>query len=281
MPVRSVGLVGIGLVGTALAERLLAAGYEVTGFDISAAQVEQFARLGGRAAGSAAEVAAAAPRVILSLPSSDIAGRVIGEMVPEGIVVDTTTGEPDDMAGFGAALEARGIGYVDATIGGSSRQVRDGEAILICGGAARTFAACEDLFAVCARRAFHVGPCGAGARMKLVMNLALGLHRAVLAEALSYAAAVGVDPAAALDILRESPAYSRVMDTKGRKMLAGDFSVEARLSQHLKDVRLMLESGRRHGARMPLSAAHRELLERAEAAGFGAADNSAVIKAYQ
>jgi 3-hydroxyisobutyrate dehydrogenase-like beta-hydroxyacid dehydrogenase len=70
------------------------------------------------------------------------------------------------------------------------------------------------------------------------------------------------------------------MDTKGRKMLAEDFTVEARLSQHLKDVRLILESGARSGASLPLSTVHREILEKAEAAGFGAADNSAVIKAF-
>jgi 3-hydroxyisobutyrate dehydrogenase-like beta-hydroxyacid dehydrogenase len=116
--------------------------------------------------------------------------------------------------------------------------------------------------------------------MKLVLNLVLGLNRAVLAEGLCYAAAAGVDPAAALEILKAGPAYSRVMDTKGQKMLAGDFTAEARLSQHLKDVRLILESGARAGASLPLSSVHRALLEKAEAAGFGAADNSAVIKAF-
>jgi 3-hydroxyisobutyrate dehydrogenase-like beta-hydroxyacid dehydrogenase len=70
------------------------------------------------------------------------------------------------------------------------------------------------------------------------------------------------------------------MDAKGRKMLARDYSVEARLSQHLKDVRLILETGARHGARLPLSELHRQLLERAESLGFGAADNSAIFEAF-
>ena len=165
-------------------------------------------------------------------------------------------------------------------MGGSSRQVLAGQAILICGGEPEAIAACEDVFTVCVRQWFHVGPCGPGARMKLVLNLVLGLNRAVLAEGLSYAAASGVDPAAALEILKAGPAYSRVMDTKGRKMLDGDFSVEARLSQHLKDVRPILYTGARSGAALPLSTVHRRLLEDAEAAGFGAADNSAVIRAF-
>ena len=117
--------------------------------------------------------------------------------------------------------------------------------------------------------------------MKLVLNLVLGLNRAVLAEGLEFARASGIDPWLALEILKASPAYSRAMDTKGARMLNEDFEPEARLSQHLKDVRLILASGERSGAQLPLSEAHRALLEIAESAGFGSLDNSAVIKALQ
>jgi 3-hydroxyisobutyrate dehydrogenase-like beta-hydroxyacid dehydrogenase len=117
--------------------------------------------------------------------------------------------------------------------------------------------------------------------MKLTTNLALGLHRAVLAEALAFAEAQGLDPALALAVLRESSSYSRAMDLKGRKMLERDFTPQARLSQHLKDVRLMLEAGAETGARLPLSELHRQLLEQAEAAGLGALDNSAIIEVFR
>jgi 3-hydroxyisobutyrate dehydrogenase-like beta-hydroxyacid dehydrogenase len=75
-------------------------------------------------------------------------------------------------------------------------------------------------------------------------------------------------------------AYSRTMDTKGQKMIDRDFQTQARLSQHLKDVRLMLEAAAEAGLALPLSETHRRLLETAEAAGFGDADNSAVIEAF-
>ena len=117
--------------------------------------------------------------------------------------------------------------------------------------------------------------------MKLVMNLVLGLNRAVLAEGLEFARACGLDPYTALDILKAGPSYSRAMDTKGTRMLNEDFEPEARLSQHLKDVRLILAAGARAGAHLPLSQIHRELLEAAEEAGFGQSDNCAVIKAFQ
>lgn len=282
---RRAGLIGVGLAGTALSERLLAAGYHVVGFDLDAGRLDNLKQIGGHAARSAAQAADGLPYVILSLPTSAVAGRVIREMedqlAPGTILIDTTTGDPDEIAGFGAHLAARGVDYIDATIGGSSRLVREGKAILICGGEPATFAACREVFEVFGGAAFHVGPCGAGARMKLVLNLVLGLNRAALAEGLSYAKAIGIDLASALEVLKAGPAFSRAMEAKGAKMIAGDFAVEARLSQHLKDVRLILASGERSGASLPLSEKHRELLERAEALGFGGADNSAVIMAYE
>jgi 3-hydroxyisobutyrate dehydrogenase-like beta-hydroxyacid dehydrogenase len=68
---------------------------------------------------------------------------------------------------------------------------------------------------------------------------------------------------------------------EGRESGRRDFTPEARLAQHLKDVRLILAAGQRAGALLPLSTLHREMLEKAEAAGFGDADNSAVIEAWE
>ena len=80
----------------------------------------------------------------------------------------------------------------------------------------------------------------------------------------------------ALDVLRRSMAYSRIMDTKGEKMVARDYATQAKLSQHLKDVRLMLAASQ---IPLPLTETHRALLEKAEALGWGDADNSAIIEA--
>jgi 3-hydroxyisobutyrate dehydrogenase-like beta-hydroxyacid dehydrogenase len=116
--------------------------------------------------------------------------------------------------------------------------------------------------------------------MKLVTNLVLGLNRAALAEGLAFAGALGLDAGRALALLRDSAAHSRVMDGKGEKMVRGDFEPQARLAQHLRDVRLILAESEAAGLPLPLSLAHRRLLEAAEAAGYGPLDNSAVIRAY-
>src|SRR5262245_26348020 len=170
-------------------------------------------------------------------------------------------------------LSARSVIYLDATVSGSSVQVRDGHAVFLVGGPDDEFRASHELLSRIAGKVFHVGPAGSGARMKLVTNLVLGLNRAALAEGLHFASSLGLDPTAALAVVKECPSYSRAMDAKGEKMVRGDFAPEARLSQHLKDVRLMLAEAGRAGAGLPLTEAHRELLERAEALGLGSLDN--------
>jgi 3-hydroxyisobutyrate dehydrogenase-like beta-hydroxyacid dehydrogenase len=271
----TIGLIGVGLLGSALAARFKAAGYTVLGYDIIPDR-----QLG---ATSSQQVADACRTIVLSLPTSDVVAQVISEIhLTRGTtIIDTTTGEPDVMAAMGAKLARDGVDYLDATVLGSSRVVRNGAATVMAGGRREVFDAAAPLFRTFANRSFYMGTYGAGARMKLVANLALGLHRAVLAEALSFASACEISPAAALEVLEAGAAYSRVMDDKGQKMLHHDFSVEARLSQHLKDVRLILGMAASKHAKTPLSEVHRHLLEALESAGYGDVDNSAIVMAYE
>jgi 3-hydroxyisobutyrate dehydrogenase-like beta-hydroxyacid dehydrogenase len=282
--VADVGLIGIGLVGRALAERFVKGGLSVIGYDRRPECTETLVAVGGTAAESSRAVVPAAPIVVLSLPDSDAVDEVIREVaadLPGRTVIDTTTGDPDRTSALGAGLKTAGIDYVDATIAGSSRQVRDGEVIVMAGGEREAVLRCERLFRLFASRWFHVGPWGSGARMKLVVNLVLGLNRVALAEGLSFARACAIDPKVALAVLQAGPAFSRAMDTKGHKMIAGDFAPEARLSQHHKDVRLILEAGTRAGIELPLSRVHEQLLTAAEGLGLGDADNSAIIQAFR
>ena len=282
-----VGVVGLGLMGSAIARRLIAGDIRVTGFDLAPAARDDAAKAGVQVADDAGAVLAVCDVVVLSLPTSEIVERVLADadakLRPGLVILDTTTGDPDQMAALGERLAARGVYYLDATIAANSAQIAAGEANIVAmvGGDAAAFAACEPVLHHFAGRAFHLGPCGTGGRMKLVTNLMLGLSRAVLAEALTFAGKCGLDRRAALEILRAGNAYSRVMDTKGEKMLTGEFSPQGRLSQHLKDVRLILELGARTGAPLPLSDLHRALLEACERAGLGAMDNSAVIRAFE
>ena len=123
----------------------------------------------------------------------------------------------------------------------------------------------------------HIGDVGDGGRAKLAVNLILGLNRLALAEGLVFAERLGLDPAAFLQVARTSAAYSQVMDTKGHKMVAGDFSPEGRVRQTLKDVHLMLEQARVRGQRLPALEVHENVLAACVRHGEQDLDNSRII----
>jgi 3-hydroxyisobutyrate dehydrogenase-like beta-hydroxyacid dehydrogenase len=279
-----IGLIGVGLLGTALAERMLAGGFSVLGFDSRPEQLEGLTQLGGQRAESAAAVLTACPRTVLCLPDSQVVAAVVeqaaGALRAGNLLIDATTGDPEQTAALAARLKKRGVGYVDTTIAGSSQQVREGSAVVMIGGDAENVTRAEPILASWSKRRFHVGPAGSGARLKLVVNLVLGLNRAVLAEGLALARACGIDPANALDVLKATPAHSAAMETKGPKMVARDYAPQAKLAQHAKDVGLIRALARRHGQLTPLSDLHAELLARAIELGFGEADNSAILEAW-
>ena len=258
-----VGLIGQGLLGSAIAERLAAAGYRVAAYDPA---VET-------AYDSVEAVAAAASAVFLCLPESSHSAAVLSKIPVGHLVIDATTGAPDEMEAFGLDRPL----YVDATIGGSSNHLRRGEAIVMAGASDVAFEGATPLLAALSSTVIHCGGPGAGARMKLVFNMVLGLNRAALAEGLAFGEAQGLSSDMILRVLQSGPAASRIMETKGPKMLARDYTPEARLRQHHKDVRLMLALG----GRTPLTEAHERVLTEAEAMGLGDSDNSALIEVYR
>jgi len=222
-------------------------------------------------------------RVIISLYTTHVVESVLEKMHrflrPGKLLLDTTTGDPQRTASLGTSLARRGVAYLEVPISGSSEQTRRHMSTALAAGPREAFAACEDLLDCIAAKTYYVGEWGDGVRMKLVTNLVLGLNRAVLAEGLVFARAVGLSSSRALEVLLNSPAYSRTMDAKGPKMVAGDFTPQAKLSQHIKDVQLIIEEASRGNKYLPLSQLHLALLEQSEADGLGDLDNSAIIKA--
>jgi 3-hydroxyisobutyrate dehydrogenase-like beta-hydroxyacid dehydrogenase len=285
MPDRKpVGLIGVGLLGQALAQRLLGAGFEVLGFDVDPAKNAKLAELGGQVAPTVADLARRCDPIVLAVFSTDQVEEVIEkELLPvlgEGsgrIVLCASTCDPDRIAALGGRVAARGLRFLETPVSGSSGQVSRGEGVGLIGGDPRVAAEIEPILRALFPNYFHIGKVGDGGRAKLAVNLILGLNRLAMAEGLVFAERLGLDPEAFLKVARGSAAYSQVMDIKGPKMTRGDFAAEGRVTQHLKDVHLMLEQAERAGQRLPLLEVHADVLEACVRQGEGDWDNSAVI----
>jgi 3-hydroxyisobutyrate dehydrogenase-like beta-hydroxyacid dehydrogenase len=274
-----IGLIGTGLFGTAIAERLLADGFPVKVFNRTRERADPLLARGAKWSDNPL---AECHRIIFCVYTTEQVAQVLEQMntalQPGQIILDTSTSDPQQTSAMGQRLARRGIEYLEAPFSGSSEQTRNRQSTALVAGEKPAFDACQDLWDCLAAKTFYVGSWGNATKMKLVTNLVLGLNRAVLAEALVFAEATGLTREKALEVLLGSPAYSRTMDAKGPKMVQADFTPEARLSQHIKDVRLMLAEARRGGIVLPISSVHLELLESAEAAGLGELDNSAIIR---
>ena len=284
---RPVGIVGLGLIGIALARRLLGAGIEVHGYDIAAARNALLGELGGAPAASLGEIGARCDVILIAVLTTDQLEAVVeGDTAAAGgpmrlearhVVVGVSTCDPERIVALARRLSARGVRYVEFPISGNSDQIALGNGIGLAGGATADVAAVAPVLdAVCKRR-HHLGTVGAAGRAKLAVNLVGGLNRAVLAEGLAFAESMEIDLPSFLAVLKDSAAYMRAMDTRGEKMIRGDFAPHGKVYQSRKDFTLMHEAAARSGQRLPLAGIYLDLIQSCIDHGEADLDTAALI----
>ena len=275
-----VGVVGLGLMGEVYTRRLVAAGFNVIGFDVDPAKSQGITKLGARTA-SLTDIARHCDPIVLAVFNTDQVEDVVEHaLLPAAagkIVLCTSTCDPDRIAALGASVGSR-LRFLETPVSGTSEQVRDGDGVGLIGGDQEIAADAKPVLDVLFPKRFHIGKVGDGGRAKLAVNLILGLNRMALAEGLVFAERIGLDPVAFLKVARDSAAASQVMDTKGQKMISGDFAPQGYVKQHLKDVHLMLDQAQRVGQKLPLLEIHADALEACMRHGEGDKDNSVIIE---
>jgi 3-hydroxyisobutyrate dehydrogenase-like beta-hydroxyacid dehydrogenase len=281
-----VGIVGLGLMGTALSERLIGATVPMIGFDIDAARCAALTACGGRVATSLGELADRSRTIFVAVYSGEQVEALFDDLVSgEGparpTVVCTTTCAPDEIIRLSRCATTARIPFVEAPISGTSAEVRDGTATALVAGEAGVIESVSALLDIICPRNIRVGEIGNASRTKLAINLILQNNRAALAEGIAFAEALGLDGRAFLAAARESAAYSRVMETKGEKMLARDYQPQSHISQTLKDAGLILAEAECRGLVLPVTTAQAGLLRAAIALEGPDSDSAAVIEAVR
>jgi 3-hydroxyisobutyrate dehydrogenase-like beta-hydroxyacid dehydrogenase len=285
-PNAPVGIIGLGLMGTALSERLIAAKISVLGFDIDPARGDALKAIGGAAAASARELAGRCRTIVIAVYSGEQIEAVFGEIAigagsAAPAVICTTTCAPDEILRVAGRAAGANIPLVEAPISGTSAEVRDGTATALLAGEANAIESAGALLDILCPRHVYVGKIGDASRTKLAINLILQNNRAALAEAIVFAEHLELDGHAFLKAARESAAYSRVMDSKGEKMLARDFRPQSHISQTLKDAELILEEANQRALHLPMTSAQAGLLRAAIALEGPDSDSAAVIEAIR
>jgi 3-hydroxyisobutyrate dehydrogenase-like beta-hydroxyacid dehydrogenase len=193
-------------------------------------------------------------------------------------MICTTTCSPAEIVRIAECAADAGLCFIEAPFSGTSAEVRDGNAAVLISGEARAIEAARAVLDMLCPRQIRIGGIGDAARTKLALDLILQNNRAALAEGIAFAESLGLDGMNFLATARQSAAYSRVMDVKGEKMLARDFTTQSRISQALKDAELILGEARRLGQTLPMMTVQGALLRATIALVGGECDSAAVIE---
>ncbi|WP_334407818.1 NAD(P)-dependent oxidoreductase [Bradyrhizobium sp. AZCC 2289] len=279
-----IGILGLGLIGTAFSERMIGAGIAVIGFDVDPARCEKLRGNRGTVAASARDLAGHCRAIVIAVYSGAEAEAAFADLESSPArpaIICTTTCAPGEIIRLAKRAASAGIAFVEAPISGTSAEVRDGTATVLVAGDAAAIDAVDGLLDILCPQRRCIGKVGDASRAKLAINLILQNNRAALAEGIALAERMGLDGQTFLATARRSAAYSRVMDTKGEKMLNRDFRPQSRLAQTLRDAELILAEAARHGLRLPVTEAQADLLRIAITIAGPDSDSAAIIEAIR
>lgn len=282
--VTKVGFIGLGLMGRRIAQRLLTAGYQVIAYDLNRAKVEKLIENGASPATSLSEIGSSADVILSSLPDDEAVSRVYGgthgllSQVQEGcIIIEMSTVSPETPRELHRIAAQRKASYLDVSVSGSTPAAEQGTLTLFGGGEEETFRTCEPLFQAFARQYFHLGPTGAGATMKLAVNLILGVGMQAIAEAVAFGHKAGLERNRLLDVLSQTAVIPPALVGKLKRAVLNDYSPQFPVRLMNKDFRLILEEAAATWVPLPATAAAFQI-NIAESANETDDDFSAVIR---
>ena len=282
----TVGIVGIGLLGHAIASRLIKAGHPVVGFDVVPDRVSALTAMGGKSAPSAAAVAQSVEAVCTLLPSlataeAAILGAdgILAGARPHLTVIQMSTISPTLTERLAREVTARGLGFLDCPVSGTSSMVERGDGIFFVGGDRALFERWRPVLESALARAVLVGRVGQAMVLKLVANLLVALNSTAAAEALTLARKAGLDLDLALEVLNASAAASSMLKVRGPMIVRGEFPAQMKLDLFMKDIHLIQEAAVAVGAPLPFTDLAERLYAAAQAAGHGGEDLAVVVTA--
>jgi 2-hydroxy-3-oxopropionate reductase len=280
----TVAIIGLGIMGGPMAANLLKAGYDVVGCNRSPGPVEALVARGGRGAADVAGAVRDADVVLTVLPDSpDVEAVVLGEggvldsARPGTLLVDASTIRPDVSVRLAGAARDRGLRPVDAPVSGGEAGAVEGSLSVMVGGEPDDVAAARPVLEAVGSTVVHVGPAGAGQTVKAANQLIVAGTIELLAEALVFLEAHGVDTGAAVRVLAGGLAGSRVLDRKAAGMIAREFRPGFRVDLHHKDLGIATAAAREAGVALPVGALVAQLVGALRAQGHGSLDHSALL----
>lgn len=280
----TIGFIGLGIMGRPMAHNLLKAGFSLVVQDRHREVTDEFVAAGARAIDRPRDIAGSCDVVITMLPGPAQVEEVL--VGPGGIiegthaglvVIDMSTIAPVVASTLAIRLAEKGVSMLDAPVSGGDKGAIAASLSIMVGGDEETFRRCLPIFQALGKTIVHVGGSGAGQVVKACNQIVVALVIEAVSEALVLGSKAGVDPAKILQVLSGGLAANRVMELRGASMVAHDFTPGGRVRFHHKDLGFALETARRYGVSLPVTALVDQMFASLEVKGRGDLDHSALL----
>lgn len=281
-----IGMVGLGRMGTAMAQRLMEGNHQLVVWNRTPSKADALVAAGATLAATPFALANAVDTIIVMLfdaaavetvfrgPDSILAAQLTGKLV-----IEMSTVRPAVEQSLSEAVKLRGGAFIECPVGGTTGPARTGKLLGLVGGSDEDFERAKPLLAELCRRVEHVGPAGAGASLKLAINLPLAVFWQALGEATALVRHLGRDPAWLMELFSDTAGGTNALRTRAvavANALAGDDrdAVTFDLNAIRKDLRAMLDEARSRGFDLPVASRTLSVYDQAASAGQGKRDTS-------
>ena len=283
------GVIGLGSMGLGVARTLLKKGFEVHAFDVRPEVSKAFAKEGGVAAGSPAEVGRNVPVVIILVVNADQTNDVlfgkdgaVSTLAKGSVVIASSTVAPEFAVDLGKRLDAKGLLLIDAPVSGGAARAAKGELSVMGSGAKAAFKKADAVLKAIAIKVYELGDAaGTGSKVKMINQLLAGVHIAAAAEAIALGIRTGADPKVIYEVISNSAGSSWMFQNRVPHILDGDYTPLSAVNIFVKDLGIVLDSAKKMTFPLPITAVAHQMFLAAAGAGLGYEDDISVVKVYQ
>ena len=279
-----VGVAGLGRMGSAIAKRLIDVGHEVVVWNRSPDKAASLSTAGAAVAGTPGELAGRADTIITILtdadaiagvyegPSGLLAGDVAGKLF-----IEMSTVQPETEVALAKKITAKHATMVECPVGGTVGPALSGKLLGLAGGALVDFDRARPLLTQLCRRVDLVGPIGAGASMKLAINLPLAVFWQSFGEAFALCRHLNLDPAWVVELFADSSGGPNVLRARGSAVALAlqakdPGSATFDCDSIRKDLRTMVAEAKSRGFGLPLAERTLDVYDKASQDGWGGKD---------
>ncbi len=281
------GFIGLGMMGSSLAIRAVQSGYDVLGYNRTRSKVEGL-RDRIEVVPAISDICDEADVILVSVTDDDadyevtLGNHGISDYIrPNRVILDFSTITPMMSKLLNEKLKRKGVYRLEVPVLGGPQKAMRGELIAMVGGDRDKYEEMADLIRTFAYRTFYIGGIGDALFIKLALNLLIAGYAELLSEGLAMIKKQNIDPRLLLNVLNVSGYKTELSETKGPKMVSGNYEPTFYLKHMKKDLGLLQRVANEYSVYLPVSGALWSTYTGAVSMGLSDEDFSAVLEYLQ